>query len=87
MDLIDMRTRPDYSSSGKIYKWIIQLKDHFTKFCWAQPLETKEAKEVHSVVRNIFYSFEPPRILQSDNGHEFVKDLINSLQNDFPGEI
>ncbi|CAF5131960.1 unnamed protein product, partial [Rotaria sp. Silwood1] len=45
MDLIDMRSRPDHVDSGKIFKWIIQLKDHFTKFCWAQPLETKEAKE------------------------------------------
>ncbi|CAF5045192.1 unnamed protein product [Rotaria sp. Silwood1] len=45
MDLIDMRNRPDHVDSGKIFKWIIQLKDHFTKYCWAQPLETKEAKE------------------------------------------
>ncbi|CAF3108300.1 unnamed protein product [Rotaria sp. Silwood2] len=68
MDLIDMRSRPDHVDSGKIFKWIIQLKDHFTKCCWAQPLETKEAREVYSIVRNIFFNFGPPRILQSDNG-------------------
>ena len=84
MDLIDMRTRPDHSS-GNVFKWILQLKDHFTKFCWAQPLETKEAREVHSAVRNIFFNFGPPRILQSDNGREFVNDLMNSLEDDFPG--
>ena len=27
MDLIDMRTRPDISPNGKIYRWILQLKD------------------------------------------------------------
>ena len=86
MDLIDMRSRPDHVDSGKIFKWIIQLKDHFTKFCWAQPLETKEAKEVFSVVRNIFFNFGPPRVLQSDNGREFVNDLMSSLQNDFSGD-
>ncbi|CAF3763851.1 unnamed protein product [Rotaria sp. Silwood1] len=68
MDLIDMRNRPDHGDSGKIFKWIIQLKDHFTKSCWAQPLETKEAKDVYSTVRNIFFNFGPPHILQSDNG-------------------
>jgi hypothetical protein len=87
MDLIDMRSRPDHIEGGKIYRCIIQLKDHFTNFCWAQPLERKEAKEVYSVVRHIFFSFGPPRILQSDNGCEFVNDLINSLQTDFPGEL
>ena len=86
MDLIDMRSRPD-QIEGKIFKWILQLKDHFTKFCWAQPLQTKEASEVHFVVRNIFFNFGPPRILQSDNGREFVNDLMNSLQNDFPGRL
>lgn len=84
MDLIDMRSRPDHFSR-KIFKWILQLKDHFTKFCWAHPLETKEAQEVYSVVRNIFFNFGPPRILQSDNGREFVNDLMNSLEDDFPG--
>ncbi len=85
MDLIGMRTRPDASSNGKIYRWILQLKDHFTKYCWAKPLEHKEAKEVYNVIREIFYLFGAPRILQSDNGREFVNQLINSLRSDFPG--
>jgi hypothetical protein len=86
MDLIDMRSRPDHSS-GKIFRWILQLKDHFTNSSSAQPLEIKDAKAVYSVVRNIFFNFGPPRILQSDNGHEFVNDLMNGLQDDFPGKI
>ena len=85
MDLIDMRTRPDISSDGKTYKWILQLKDHFSKFCWARALEKKEAHEVYHCVRDIFFMFGPPHILQSDNGREFVNELINSLQLDFPG--
>lgn len=84
MDLIDMRTRPD-AIQGKTYKWILQLKDHFTKYCWAKALENKEAREVYQTVREIFFMFGPPHILQSDNGREFVNELINSLQLDFPG--
>ena len=79
-----MRTRPD-SISSKDYKWILQLKDHFTKYCWTKPLEHKEAKEVYESIREIFLTFGPPHILQSDNGTEFVNHLINSLKDDFPG--
>ncbi|CAF3853491.1 unnamed protein product [Rotaria magnacalcarata] len=84
MDLIDMRTRPDAMSDRKVYRWILQLKDHFTKFCWAKPLEHKESREVYNCVREIFFMFGAPAILQSDNEREFVNELINSLQVDFP---
>ena len=86
MDLIDMRTRPDVISDGKVYCWILQLKDHFTKFCWAKALEHKDSHEVYNCVREIFFMFGAPVILQSDNGREFVNELINSLESDFPGE-
>ncbi|CAF0929775.1 unnamed protein product [Adineta ricciae] len=85
MDLIDMRTRPDMNPNGKTYKWILQLKDHFSKYCWGRALQKKEAREVYDCVREIFFQFGPPHILQSDNGREFVNELINSLEADFPG--
>ncbi|CAF1066503.1 unnamed protein product [Adineta ricciae] len=85
MDLIDMRTRPDMNSNGKTYNWILQLKDHFSKYCWGRALQKKEAREVYDCVREIFFQFGPPHILQSDNGREFVNELINSLEVDFPG--
>jgi hypothetical protein len=36
-------------------------------------------------LKDIFFMFGPFRILQFDNGREFVNDLINSLQSGFPG--
>ena len=69
----------------KRINWILQVKDHFSKFCWAKPLERKEAREVSQSIRDVFFMFGPPKILQSDNGREFVNELINSLQSDFPG--
>ncbi|CAM4764615.1 unnamed protein product [Rotaria magnacalcarata] len=63
MDLIDMRSIPDGG-----FHWILHTKDRFAKFSWAYALKTKEAQPVAEKLLHQFYSFEPPRILQSDNG-------------------
>ena len=63
MNLIDMRTRPDPNPNEKIYRWIIQLKYHFTKFFWTKALKHKQAREVYMCVREIFSTFGPPHIL------------------------
>ncbi|CAF1198009.1 unnamed protein product [Adineta ricciae] len=41
----------------------------------------------YSTWGDTFFQFSPPHILQSDNGREFVNELISSLQLDFPGNI
>ena len=68
-----MRYRPD----GK-FNWILHVKDHFSKFSWAYPLESKEPESVAEKLLNQFYTFGPPCILQSggDNGKEFVAQII-----------
>ncbi|CAF1545738.1 unnamed protein product [Didymodactylos carnosus] len=75
-DLIDMRSMPDDE-----LQWILHAKDHFTKFSWAYPLKTKEAQPVAEKLLQQFYTFGPPRILQSDNGKEFVARVIKDLKN------
>jgi hypothetical protein len=67
VDLIDMR-----SVSHDGYNFIMHCKDHFTKFSWLYALTSKEAIHVAKHLREIFYTFGPPKILQSDNGKEFV---------------
>ncbi|CAF4507119.1 unnamed protein product, partial [Didymodactylos carnosus] len=76
MGLIDMRSMPDDE-----YKWILHTKDHFSKFSWAYPLKLKEAEPVAAKLLQQFYSFGAPRILQSDNGKEFVAKVIKDLKN------
>ncbi|CAF2145925.1 unnamed protein product [Rotaria magnacalcarata] len=76
IDLIDMRSVPD----GE-FKWILHAKDHFTKYSWTYPLKTKEAQPVAETLLQQFYAFGPPRILQSDNGKEFVARVIKDLKN------
>jgi len=69
-----MRSRPDCE-----YKYIVHAKDHFTRFSWAAPLEKKEAIHVASFLFHVFTQFGPPTILQSDNGKEFVAQIIHDL--------
>jgi hypothetical protein len=66
-----MRSMPDSE-----YQWILHTKDHFTKFSWVYPLKTKEAQPVAEKLLQQFYTFGLPRILQSDNGKEFVAKVI-----------
>ncbi|CAM4983014.1 unnamed protein product [Rotaria socialis] len=67
VDLIDM-----HSVQHNGFKFIMYVKNHFTKSSWLFALPSKEANNVATHLRNIFYTFEPPKILQSDNGKECV---------------
>lgn len=80
IDLIDMRS---VEHGG--HKWIFHAKDHFSKYSWLRPLMSKEAVNVAGVLKSIFYQFGPPRILQSDNGREFVAKVITDLTKWWPG--
>ena len=82
VDLIDMSSRPDAD-----YKWILHARDHFTKYSWAYPLMSKKAEEVAEKLIDIFCQFGPAKILQSDNGREFVAKVINETANLWPGLV
>ena len=48
----------------------------------------KSAEEVAlNLVTKVFCYFGPPRILQSDNGREFVNMIIRKVVADWPGEV
>lgn len=79
VDLIDFQSLPD----GK-YKWILNYQDHSTKFVSLRPLQTKRAAEVASQLLKIFLTFGAPRILQSDNGREFVNHVITEMKQLWP---
>ena len=59
MDLIDFTPQPD----GDM-KWILHMRDHFTKFSWAYPLPNKQAAGVASKLKTTFCMFGAPEILQ-----------------------
>ena len=82
VDLIDMRHRPDGS-----YQWIAHYMDHWAKFHCLFPLMRKSAAEVALGLQKYVFAFlGTPKILHSDNGREFINDVIRNLLDSWPGE-
>jgi hypothetical protein len=79
MDLIDMNQCPDDN-----FKYILHIRDHFTRYSWAKPLMTKEPVVIAGILYEIFCQFGSPIILQSDNGREFTANIISNLVQLWP---
>lgn len=71
VDLIDMRHEP----SGT-YKWILHVKDHFSKFSALYALRSKRASDVAQALELYINHYGPPEICQCDNGREFKGALL-----------
>ena len=75
IDLIDMRHSPD----GE-FNWIGHFTDHMTKFHILFPCKNKSAPEVAKLIEERVLAYlGPPHIFHSDNGREFVNNLLHSL--------
>ena len=85
IDLIDMapRKRQFMSNNKWKFRYILSVKCCFSKFCWLFPLQNKSADCIYSVLYVLFQKEGCPDILQSDNGSEFIADVIGKLCNDF----
>ena len=74
--------------SDGLYHWIGHFMDHWSKIHVLFPLMEKSAAEVAlNLSSKVFSYFGLPKILQSDNGREFVNGLVKKLVEDWPGEI
>jgi hypothetical protein len=62
---------------------ILHTKDYVTKFSWAYPLESNETEVIAEKLLQQFYLFGAPRILQSNNGKEFVAKVTKVLSPPF----
>jgi hypothetical protein len=49
IDLMDLRGTPD----GE-YKWILQMKDHFSRFIWVYALKDKSSASVGKILKEWF---------------------------------
>lgn len=68
------------------FKYIGHICDHFAKFNVIFAMMTKEPAEVVKNLRERYLAyFGLPKIIQSDNGYEFVDDLIKALIAVWPG--
>jgi hypothetical protein len=53
------------------FKWILHFINHFSKFSCLAALKSKRAVEVADAIAIWIGQFEPPAIMQCDNGREF----------------
>jgi len=56
---------------GQKFKWWLHVRDHFSKFSAAYPMESKESENVTLHLGGSIGKFGIPGILQCDNGTEF----------------
>ena len=76
-----MQTKPD----GE-YKWIGHIVDHFSRYHVIYPQVNKSAKETaKNIIERFFAYFGLPKIIHSDNGREFVNDIIRAVVLLWPG--
>jgi transposase InsO family protein len=69
-------------------KWILHCVDHWSKFNFAYALDSKTAENVADILRtHIFPYFGVPRILHSDNGREFINQVIVNLLKEWHSNI
>ena len=63
------------------YKYLLVGVDVFSRFIFLKPLVDKTAQAVAVALYSIFCLFGHPKILQSDNGGEFVNEILTALTN------
>lgn len=62
--------------------------DHWSKFHVLFPLARKSAPEVGLNLQNhVFAYLGTPRILHSDNGREFVNEIVQDVVKSWPGKV
>lgn len=77
IDLIDFHEFADVNHG---YSWLLTCVCIFSKFLVAVPMKTKEATVVAKhLINDVFKIPGPPRVLQSDNGKEFVAEVIKNI--------
>ena len=62
-----------------MYKYILTMVDHFSRYRWTAALQNKLAVTVLRELRQWWSIFGKPDILQSDNGTEFVAAQVKEL--------
>ncbi len=58
-------------------KYLLNCKDHFSKYSWSLPLKSHTSEEVAEKLKSIFDIYVPKKVL-SDNGTEF-KGVVGEL--------
>ena len=76
IDLIDLK---NYKTINLSFCWILNVIDVYSKFAKSYPSKSKVALEVSNALESLFLTFDPPTVLQCDNGKELTNFVINDL--------
>lgn len=61
------------------YKYLLNIKEHFSRFMWSFPLKTLTSLEVYGNLKWFFDLGNVPKIFQTDNGTEFRGEITKLL--------
>jgi hypothetical protein len=79
LEHIQIDTSVHLPESREGYKVLLVIIDVFTGFVWLKALKSNNAENVAVALWELFCTFGLPKILQSDNGSEFINEIIRSL--------
>jgi hypothetical protein len=69
----------EFVTSPRNNKYLLVVVDVCTRFCFLRPLPDKSATSVAQALFVLFCDVGFPRILQSDNGTEFVNAILSAM--------
>ena len=80
MGILDLK---DYGpGNNKEHRYVLVVKDNFSKFGWTVPLKNKKAEIMKdSFEKNFISSKRKPNSIESDRGKEFSNSLFRNFLN------
>ena len=72
----DLWYLPEYLKGHSNYLYVLDIIDHFSKYCNSYLLNTKEKYEVFTHIRDFIEKNGKPNYLVTDNGTEFKNKLL-----------
>jgi len=83
-ELLRMYTIGPLQRTNDRHEFILLLTDTVTKWVYAKPLKTLEAKDITEVVINMIYTHGPPKKIVNLSGiNSQILTRVSSLQNVF----
>jgi transposase InsO family protein len=75
-DLVDFQK---YNDKNDDYRYVMTVVDLFSKYAYAKPLRDKEGKTVAKAMKEILEANKNPKVIQADNGSEFISEEFKEL--------
>ncbi len=66
----------EYLKGHSNYLYVLDIIDHFSKFCNSYLLNTKEKYEIFTHIRDFIENYGKPNYLVTDNGTEFKNKIF-----------